>query len=59
MRFRYINRQFYNTTDFDVDPNPLGSTNTLISPNITDSISIRLSDAMGKTFLNCINRMTM
>ena len=52
LSFPLYQTQFYNTTDFDVDPNPLGSINTLISPNNTDSISIRLSDVMGKNLFD-------
>jgi len=48
MTFPLYQGQFYNNTDFPVDPTPLGSTNTIIYPNITDSIFIRLSDAKGK-----------
>ncbi len=50
--FPLYQSQFYNNTDFDVDPTPLGSTNVLIYPNITDSVSIRLTDAMGQNLFN-------
>ncbi|MEO8764265.1 MAG: DUF4270 family protein [Ginsengibacter sp.] len=46
--FPLYQTQFFNNNDFDVDPVPLGSINTLLSPNNTDSISIRLNDATGK-----------
>ena len=44
--------QFFNTTDFAVDPSALGSTTTVISPNITDSVFIRLSDTKGQDLFN-------
>jgi len=50
--FPLYQSQFYNTTDFSVDPNALGNVNTLIYPNNTDSISIRLSDAVGKNLFD-------
>jgi Domain of unknown function (DUF4270) len=46
--FPLYQSQFFNSTDFDVDPAPLGSSNSIIYPHITDSISIRLSDALGE-----------
>ena len=48
----YQQNVFYNNTDFAVDPTPLGSVNKLIFPNITDTISIRLSDAKGNELFN-------
>lgn len=50
--FPLYQTQFYNTTDFDADPTPLGSTNILIYPNISDSVSIRLSDIMGQNLFD-------
>ena len=50
--FPLYQSQFYNNTDFDVDPTPLGSTNKIIYPNITDTIAIRLSDATGQTLFD-------
>ena len=52
LAFPLYQSQFYNTTDFSVDPNALGNVNTLIYPNNTDSISIRLSDAVGKNLFD-------
>ena len=52
LSFPLYQTQFYNTSDFEVDPNPIGSINTLISPNNTDSVSIRLSDVMGKNLFD-------
>ena len=52
LTFPLYQTQFYNTTDFEVDPNPLGSINALIAPNNTDSVSIRLPDVMGKDLLD-------
>ena len=52
LSFPLYQTQFYNTTDFEVDPNPLGSISALISPNGTDSVSIRLSDVMGKNLFD-------
>lgn len=52
LTFPLYQSQFYNTTDFSVDPNALGNVNTLIYPNNTDSISIRLSDAVGKNLFD-------
>jgi hypothetical protein len=52
LSFPLYQTQFYNTTDFEVDPNPLGSINTLIYPNNTDSVAIRLSDVTGKNLFD-------
>ena len=52
LAFPLYQSQFYNTTDFSVDPNALGNVNTLIYPNNTDSISIHLSDAVGKNLFD-------
>lgn len=48
LSFPLYQTQFYNNTDFAVNPTPLGTKNIQISPNITDSISIRLADNKGK-----------
>lgn len=52
LSFPLYQTQFYNTTDFDVDPNALGSINTLIYPNYTDTVAIRLSDITGKNLFD-------
>jgi len=39
---------FYNNTNFDVDPTPLGNISTQIYPNVTDSVFIPLSNTKGK-----------
>ena len=52
LAFPLYQTQFYNNTDFPVDPTPLGSFNALIYPNHTDSIAIRLSDAKGQELFN-------
>jgi Domain of unknown function (DUF4270) len=43
---------FYNTTDFVVNNTALGSLNTFISPNKTDSVFIRLNDTKGQELFN-------
>ena len=40
--------QFYNTTGFATEPLALGSVSNVISPNKTDTVSIRLSDVKGR-----------
>ncbi|MDQ2862227.1 MAG: DUF4270 domain-containing protein [Bacteroidota bacterium] len=52
LTFPLYKTQFYNNTDFPVDPISLGSFNALIYPNHTDSIAIRLSDAKGLELFN-------
>lgn len=52
LTFPLYKTQFYNNTDFPVDPISLGSFNALIYPNHTDSIAIRLSDAKGQELFN-------
>src|SRR6185312_3812775 len=52
LAFPLYQTQFYNNSDFPVDPTPLGSFNALIYPNHTDSIAIRLSDAKGQELFN-------
>ncbi|MEP6950033.1 MAG: DUF4270 family protein [Ginsengibacter sp.] len=52
LSFPLYQAQFYNNTDFDVDPNPLGSINTLIYPNNTDTVAIRLSDVTGNNLFD-------
>ncbi|MFP5041576.1 DUF4270 family protein [Parasediminibacterium sp. JCM 36343] len=43
---------FYNNRQFAVYPTPIGFTNVIVQPtNYTDSITIRLSDALGSTLL--------
>lgn len=41
----------YNNRQFAVEPAPLGSVDLTIRPNLTDTISIRLSDVLGKMLL--------
>lgn len=52
LTFPLYQTQFYNNTDFAVDPNPLGSINTLVYPNNTDTVAIRLSDATGNNLFD-------
>ena len=52
LSFPLYQTQFYNTSDFEVDPSPIGGSGTLISPNNTDSVSIRLSDVTGKNLFD-------
>lgn len=42
----------YNLDTFSVDPTPLGSIDAMIRPNFTDSIVIKLSDALGTDLYN-------
>lgn len=42
----------YNVNSFAVDPTLLGSKTVVIKPSVTDTISIRLSDAKGMELLN-------
>ena len=46
--FPLYQTSFYNTTDFAIDPVALGSINTQIYPNITDTVFIPLSDNKGQ-----------
>lgn len=55
INFPLYQTQFYNNTNFAVDPTPLGTSTTLIYPNITDSVFIRLSDATGNELFNLYN----
>ena len=48
MTFPLYQTSFYNNTNFSVDPTPLGSINTQIFPNITDTVFIPLSNAKGQ-----------
>lgn len=41
----------YNTQHFAVLPTPIGSTDVMVRPNQTDSVSIRLNDNLGKELL--------
>jgi Domain of unknown function (DUF4270) len=52
--FPLYQSQFYNTTDFPVNQDPLGSVNTLYYPNITDTLFIRLADTTGQSLFNMI-----
>ena len=55
INFPLYQTAFYNNTNFPVDPTPLGTSTTLIYPNITDSVFIRLSDAKGNELFNLYN----
>ena len=55
INFPLYQTQFYNNTNFQVDPTPLGTSTTLIYPNITDSVFIRLSDTKGNELFNLYN----
>lgn len=44
----------YNVSSFSYDPAPLGSWKGRIYPTRTDSVSVRLSDALGHTLFNAI-----
>ena len=55
INFPLYQTQFYNNTNFSVDPTPLGSATSLIYPNITDTVFIRLSDAKGNELFNLYN----
>ena len=55
INFPLYQTQFYNNTNFPVDPTPLGTSTTLIYPNITDSVFIRLSDTKGNELFNLYN----
>jgi len=55
INFPLYQTQFYNNSNFPVDPTPLGTSTTLIYPNITDSVFIRLSDAKGNELYNLYN----
>lgn len=55
INFPLYQTSFYNNTNFPVDPTPLGTSTTLIYPNITDSVFIRLSDAKGNELFNLYN----
>jgi len=48
LAFPLYQSQFYNTSDFAIDPIAIGDINTLISPNNTDSVFIRLRDSKGQ-----------
>ena len=52
--FPIYQSQFYNHSDFPVLPYPVGSLNTQFYPNITDSVFIPLSYAMGDSLFNLI-----
>jgi Domain of unknown function (DUF4270) len=55
LNFPLYQSQFFNNTNFPVDPTPLGSTNVLIYPNHTDTVFIRLSDVKGKELYDLYN----
>ncbi len=44
--------ELFNTQQFASYSSTLGSTDVIVRPNLTDTIAIRLSDALGKEFLN-------
>ena len=54
--FGNIGPNLYNTNHFAVYPTPLGSTDLVVRPNLTDSIHIRLSDVLGDTLFAKIQR---
>lgn len=46
---------FYNIDSWNYSPTPLGSKQIIISPNVTDTVSIRLSQAMGQDLFDKLN----
>jgi hypothetical protein len=52
--FPIYQSQFYNNTDFPIQPSPIGTLNTQFYPNITDSVFIPLSNTIGDSLFNLI-----
>ena len=46
---------FYNISSRTYDPTPLGSTQLTVRPGVTDTISVRLSQAFGQDLFNKLN----
>ena len=52
------NNNLYNTSDFPVNPVPLGSKTLKLRPSVDDSVTIRLSDSKGMEFFQKLQQQT-